>query len=202
VALVYVLNTISVTGVVGFEELAKTEAPYALVMDKVFGSAGDIIISVLAIVVCLSTLNSWIFTSGQIAHCAYMDGLFPSAFGKLNKHDAPIAALAFSFCGSIPFLVLERIEQDGFDKLISRMSGVFMCVYLVCCLAYIKLIKKWYIDPKARWHRYVLSCSAAAFCLFALAQDIIPPIVILAVFVVIGIPILLRNRRTSSNTGG
>jgi APA family basic amino acid/polyamine antiporter len=195
VALVYILNIISVIGVVGFDELVKTEAPYSLVMNKVFGSAGDAIISVLAVVVCLSTLNSWIFTSGQIAHCAYTDGLFPGIFGRLNKHGAPIAALAFSFCGSIPFLILERIEQDGFDKLISRMCSVFMCVYLVCCLAYVKLIKRWYSSTKARWHRYALSCFAAAFCLFALAQDIIPSMVILAVFVVIGIPMLLRSKK-------
>jgi APA family basic amino acid/polyamine antiporter len=201
VALVYVLNTISVIGVVGFDELMKTEAPYSLVMSKVFGNAGDITISVLAIVVCLSTLNSWIFTSGQIAHCAYTDGLFPSIFGKTNKHGAPIAALAFSFCGSIPFLILERIEQDGFDKLISRMCSAFMFVYLVCCFTYIKLIKKWYSNPKARRHRYVLAYAAATFCLFALIQDIIPSIVILAMFVVIGIPVLLKSRRTPSNTG-
>jgi APA family basic amino acid/polyamine antiporter len=198
VALVYVLNTISVIGIAGFKELTNTEAPYSLVMNKVFGGIGDAMISMLAIVVCLSTLNSWIFTSGQIAHRAYTDKLFPGIFGKTNKHGAPIVALTLAFCGSIPFLILERIEQDGFDKLMSRMCSVFMCVYLACCFAYIKLIGKWYGARKARWSRYALSYAAATFCFFVLVQDAVSALLMLAAFIILGIPVLVKCKHLPS----
>ncbi|MDR1333343.1 MAG: amino acid permease [Holosporales bacterium] len=192
VAVVYILNTISIIGVTGFDRLTKTEAPYSFVMNMVFGSGGDVMISVLAIIVCLSTLNSWIFTSGQIAVCACTEKLFPSIFGRTNKHGAPIFALAFTFLGNIPFLILERLEQNGFDKLISRMCSVFMCIYLVCCLAHMKFIRQWYHEKHRRYKRYALSVFALVFCLFAMVQDMVSCIVMIAVFSAIGIPIYMK----------
>lgn len=110
VAFVYIINTVSIIGVVGFSSLANSSAPYAVVIEKIFGNFSAIGISIMAIIVCVGTLNAWTLTGSQIAYGAYNDGLFPRLFGKTNKAGAPITALVISAVGMLPFMIIEQMD--------------------------------------------------------------------------------------------
>ena len=195
-ALVYILNTISIIGVVGFENLADSKAPYAVVMSKIFSNSSEIAISIIAIVVCIGTLNAWTLTSGQIAYGAFEDKLFPKIFGKLNKAGAPVAALIMAAIGTIPFLIIEQLDcgKDGISYFVNLLVSIFFFIYLACCIAFIVLIKKWKKTRKEKIKAYTISIFSAAFCGILLAQDILLNLVVLGVFIIIGIPIFLKNR--------
>ncbi|MDR0695889.1 MAG: amino acid permease [Holosporales bacterium] len=195
VSVIYMLNIISVVGVMGFDSLMNTPAPYSLVMSKVFGHSSDVVISTLIIVVCIGTLNSWTLTSSQTAYGAYVEGLFPKIFGKVNKFDAPIVALLISAIGIIPFLLYEQLEQGGLDKLINLIVSIFLYVYLGCCAAYFKLVKRWYARNVDVLKKRTLACISGAVCTFVLLQDIMISFVVLAIFVVLGWPVYLRCKR-------
>ncbi len=196
VALIYLMNTISITGVVGFEKLEATSAPYAVVMNSIFSHYSDIAISVMAVIVCIGTLNAWTLTSGQIAYGAYKDGLFPRIFGKINKSGAPKAAIMIAATGTLPFLLLEQLHQGGLGKLIDMLVSIFLYVYLACCISYMKLIREWYKTRKERVKALILAQFAILFCIFTLSQDLISSIIVLVTFIVVGIPVFLRHRQT------
>ena len=196
VAIVYLLNTISITGVVGFDKLAVSSAPYATAMGSIFTNFSDKAIAILAIIVCLGTLNAWTLTSCQIAYGAFCEGLFPAVFGKLNKSGSPYAAILIAMFGSLPFLLLEQFHQGGLSKLIDMLVSVFLCVYLACCLAYMKLIKRWYKEKHKRISAHILAQFSIIFCIFTLSQDVISSIIVLATFIVLGIPIIMKNKHS------
>ena len=196
VATIYIINTLSVIGVVGFEALEKTNAPYALVMGSIFPKYSDIAISVMAIIVCVGTLHAWTLTSGQIAYGAVSDGLFPKMFGKLNKSGAPVLALLITAFGMIPFFIIEEMDRwrSGLEKLLDIMVSIFVFIYMLCSIAYIMLIKKWYKEKNKRIKSYILAQFAITFCIFVLYQDILSSCIVLAIFIVLGIPVFWKNR--------
>lgn len=196
VAIIYIVNTLSVIGVVGFNALEKTNAPYALVMGNIFPKYSDIAISVMAIIVCIGTLHAWTLTSGQIAYGAVSDGLFPKMFGKLNKAGAPVLALLITAFGMIPFFIIEEMDRwrSGLEKLLDMMVSIFVFIYMLCSIAYIMLIKKWYKEKNKRIKSYILAQFAITFCIFVLYQDILSSCIVLAIFIILGVPVFWKNR--------
>jgi APA family basic amino acid/polyamine antiporter len=197
VALIYIVNTLSIVGVVGFDTLATAKAPYAVAMNRIFSHSSDAIISIIAIIVCLGTLNAWTLTSGQIAVGACSDGLFPKIFGKTNKSGAPTAALIIASIGMIPFLCIEQMDywKNGLEKLIDLLVSVFIYVYLACCVAYMKLLNRWKKGRFEKIKAQVLAQIAAIFCIFVLSHDTISSVIVLLVFIAAGIPVLHRQKK-------
>ncbi|MDR3031285.1 MAG: APC family permease [Holosporales bacterium] len=198
-ALIYIINIISIVGVVGFDKLSVSHASYAVAMDAVFGNHSDTLISVFIIMLCIGTLNSWTLSGSQMAYGAYYNGLFPKSFGKVNKFGVPIAALVFAALGTLPFLIFEQISKGGLSDLTDMMCSVFLYVYLICCFAHLKLINKWYKTSKEKLVPRVLSCFAIAGCLFVLSQSVVISIVVIAIFIALGIPVFIRCKDSIKN---
>lgn len=203
VAAVYIINVVSMVGLIGFERLAESSAPYAVAIEKIFGHSSKIAMSFMAIVVCVGTLNAWTLISGQIAYGAYEEGLFPSVFGKLNKSGAPVVALLLAAVGMIICFIVQQSDslKDSLIKLVNISVSIFLYVYFVCCLAYMKLIPRWKKTTKERMKAYILSIFSIAFCVFVLAGDMLwetgtSSLLALAAFIILGVPIFLNNKKS------
>lgn len=196
VAIIYIINVISVLGVTGFENLIDSKAPYALAIEEVCGHSSNVFISVLAIIVCIGTLNAWTLTGGQIAQGAAKDKLFPPIFGKTNKNGAPTAALLMAAFGIIPFFVIEQIcGSEGLDYLVGLLVSIFLFVYIICAASYIKLTKKWKKTVYERTKAYALGAFSILFCIFIASQTILSSIIVLAVFIIVGLPVYMRVKK-------
>ena len=88
-AIIYLSCTTVVMGIVPNEALSTSTAPMALAVDVLLGHGAGDIVSLIAVVACLGSLNSWILTQGLIARTAAKDGLFPALFARLNKNQVP-----------------------------------------------------------------------------------------------------------------
>ncbi len=201
VAVVYILNVVSMVGVVGFEKLGSTNAPYAFVIEKIFGSASKIAIAVTSVIICVGTLNAWTLASGQIAYGAYEDKLFPKIFGKTNKAGAPIAALLLAAVGMITCFIVQQSDslKDSLIKLVGISCSIFLYIYLVCCVAYMKLIGKWKKTVSEKIRGYSLAGFSMIFCIYVLAGDVLwenglSTLSILGLFIALGIPVFVKNR--------
>lgn len=198
VAFIYIANTISVIGVAGFDSLLNESAPYSIVVGRIFGGMHfDLIMAVVAMVVCIGTLNAWTLTGAQIAYGAYEDNLFPKIFGKTNKEKAPIAALLIASFGTIPFFVLQQMDffsESGLETLINTLVSVFLIIYLACCISYIKLIKSFEGTKRGQVKAYILAGFSLMFCIFVLAENITSTMIAFTVFVLLGIPVFCKNK--------
>ncbi|MGH8247243.1 MAG: amino acid permease, partial [Gammaproteobacteria bacterium] len=95
-ALIYILGTVVVMGVIPSSALAVSNAPFADAAGKLWGSWAGYAVGIGACISCFGALNGWLLLQGQIPLAAARDGLFPAAFGQLSRYGTPARALIIS----------------------------------------------------------------------------------------------------------
>jgi len=92
-AVIYVLSTTVIQGIVPNADLAKSTGPFGLAYARMFNPTVGSIIMGLAVVACLGSLLGWQFTIGQTAKSAADGRMFPGLFGVVNRMGAPVAGM-------------------------------------------------------------------------------------------------------------
>ena len=98
-ALLYVLGTIAVMGLVPREQLVVSVSPFSDAARVLWGQWGATAISIAVMLSAIGALNGWTLLMGQVPMAAARDGLFPSIFGRLSAQGVP--ALGIVDFGSI-----------------------------------------------------------------------------------------------------
>ena len=92
-AVIYILSTTVIQGIVPNAELANSTGPFALAYAKMFNPTVGSIIMALAVLACLGSLLGWQFTIAQTAKSAADDRMFPAFFTKINAMGAPVMGM-------------------------------------------------------------------------------------------------------------
>ena len=92
-AVIYILSTTVIQGIVPNAELANSTGPFALAYAKMFNPTVGTIIMALAVLACLGSLLGWQFTIAQTAKSAADDRMFPAFFTKINAMGAPVLGM-------------------------------------------------------------------------------------------------------------
>jgi putrescine:ornithine antiporter len=92
-AVVYILSTTVIQGIVPNAELAQSTGPFGLAFARMFNPAIGSIVMGLAVMACVGSLLGWQFTLAQTGKAAADDGMFPSWFSKTNAMGAPLAGM-------------------------------------------------------------------------------------------------------------
>src|SRR6188508_725303 len=92
-AVVYVLSTAVIQGIVPNAELAASTGPFALAYAKMFNPTIGSIIMALAVLACLGSLLGWQFTIAQTARTAAEGRMFPAVFSRVNEMGAPVKGM-------------------------------------------------------------------------------------------------------------
>lgn len=186
-AIIYIMNSAGIMGLVPENVLENSRAPYLDATRALFGGEWYYVISIIASIICIGTLNAWMLASGQIALGLAEDKLLPFHFTKKNKHDAPILGLLISCIGIIPFLFL--MANVSLAKQIAAIVDysvtAFLYVYIVCTIAYIKIL----IREKAKLHHWLYTLIALVFCAWTIYETDVSIIAIALMFVLSGIPL-------------
>lgn len=192
---VYLLSSISIMGVIPQALLAKTQAPYAVATQMIFGAGWDLVIAAFAFIACLGTLNAWVLASGQIALQASKDGLFPPIFSKVNRHGSPTASLTIVLICTLGLLVTTLTPDilKQMNVIIDLSVLVFLMVYLLSAAALIKILLQ---EGKQQSRIYFFICAMGGlFCIWVLAFASIMQLFLCSLFVVSGIPVYLYQKK-------
>jgi len=92
-AVIYILSTTAIQGIVPNAELAASTGPFGLAYAKMFNPTVGSIVMVLAVMACLGSLLGWQFTLSQTAKDAADTGMFPALFAKANRFGAPVTGM-------------------------------------------------------------------------------------------------------------
>jgi basic amino acid/polyamine antiporter, APA family len=95
-ALVYILSTVAVMGIISPANLATSTAPFADAANVMLGGWGGWLIAIGAIVSCFGALNGWTLLQGQIPYAAARDGMFPAIFARKSRYGTPVFGLVLS----------------------------------------------------------------------------------------------------------
>jgi len=170
-AVVYILSTFAIMGVVPAAELAKSAAPFSTAAQYMFGNWAGSFVSFCAVVACLGSLNGWVLTTGQVSKAAADDGMFPKIFSDTNKYGTP-------FKGMIITAVL--MSFMGYMSISPSLAQQFQVITLLCVFTnvvpYILSVAGIYPIMKenkitgSEYTRYgLIALVALVYCFYALA---------------------------------
>ncbi len=136
-AIVYILSTIAIMGVIPVTELKDSVAPFADLASKIFGRWGKFAMGAAAVISCLGALNGWILLQGQIPMAAAKDNLFPKKFGLLSATKAPVFGIILSSVLVTLLLALNFNKNlvDQFTFIISLATLAAIVAYLYTSMA-------------------------------------------------------------------
>jgi putrescine:ornithine antiporter len=115
-AILYILSTNIVQGIVPNLDLANSTAPFGLVFAHMFNpTIGNIVIG-LMIISCFGSLTTWQFTQAELFRSSAQEGYYPSIFKKVTAREVPLV-------GMIIALVVESIM--AFSSISPNLSAQF-----------------------------------------------------------------------------
>jgi len=193
-AVVYILGTIAVMGLVPPQDLVHSNAPYADAAHVIFGGSWAIPVAIAAIISCLGTLNGWVMVVGRIPYGAAQDGLFPSVFQKTTRHGTPYWGVLISSVCSMPLLLmsLQTTLLEQFNYIIDIAVTLILLVYAISVLAYIRLLFR---DKSYTVGKLLLGGGALSFSLWALWAASLKMVSMSLIVLLCGIPMYLWMRR-------
>lgn len=95
-AVVYILGTVAVMGILPMETLRGSTAPFADAARSVWGDWAGGTVALGAIFATFGCLNGWILLTGQMPFAAARDRLFPAPFARLNRYGVPAVGIIVS----------------------------------------------------------------------------------------------------------
>ena len=143
-AVIYVLSTTVIQGLVPNDELAKSTGPFALAYAKMFNPTIGSIIMALAVIACLGSLLGWQFTIASTAKSAAADRFFPQIFAKENRLGAPIAGMVIMAVVQT-VMALSTISpslSEQFGALVNLAVVTNVLPYIISLSALVVIMKK------------------------------------------------------------
>ncbi|MGB5553676.1 MAG: amino acid permease [Flavobacteriaceae bacterium] len=138
-AMVYILGTVMIMGMIPPEILAKSPAPYADAMEIISGSWGRDLVAIGAAIAAFGALNGWILVQGQIAMATAKDDLFPKLFKKENKNGVPILGMILGSTLTSVVMLMNYTDGlvDQFKFLILLTALCVLIPYLFSAASYV-----------------------------------------------------------------
>jgi len=197
-ALLYVLGTIVVMGVVPREQLVGSVAPFADAARLMWGSWAATAVAVAIMISSLGALNGWTLLMAQVPMAAAGDRLFPAVFGRLSPRGVPAVGLMLS-SGLATGLVLVGASAGSkfatiYDMIVSLATMAAVIPYVFCALAP-GLVGG---TGKSKPRLTVIEIVAFIFSVFTVYGCGPAPVLYGLILLLLGIPVYVWQRREFS----
>jgi len=137
-ALIYILGTAVVMGVIPRETLMRSHAPFADAARVMWGGWAATAIALAAIISSLGALNGWTLMLSQVPMAAARDGAMPSVFGDLSSRGVPARGLLISVGLSTLLTLLSTSGASAlvafYDLIVNLSTDAAMVPYVFCSL--------------------------------------------------------------------
>lgn len=204
-ALLYVLGTVSVMGVVPTQRLVTSVAPFSDAARIMWGPWGATIISLAVILSSIGALNGWTLLLGQVPMAAARDKLFPLVFARLSSREVPAIGIVISALLATALVLVQAIGSPGFSAFYNTMVGLSTMAavipYAFCALAtglVATRVSGHGITPRIT----VTELIAFAFALFTLYGCGPQPVLYGLILLFLGIPVFVWQRRQTNLADG
>jgi len=130
-AVVYVLGTVAVMGVLSPAAVTTSTAPFADAAERMWGHWASHAVALGAAVSCFGALNGWILLQGQAPLAAAADGLFPATLGRRSSRGTPTSALVLS-----SVLVTAIVAANYTKGLVGAFTFIILLATLTTLIPY------------------------------------------------------------------
>jgi len=197
-ALLYVLGTIAVMGLVPREQLVHSVAPFSDAARVLWGNWGATAISIAVILSAIGALNGWTLLMGQVPMAAAQDGLFPPLFGRLSAKGVPAIGIAISAVFATLLVLSQIAGPPGFSAFYNLVVGLSTMAavvpYAFCALA-TGLVAAYAAGGGPVPRLGFIQVIAFIFAVFTLYGCGPEPVLYGLMMLVLGIPVYVWQRR-------
>jgi putrescine:ornithine antiporter len=169
-AVIYILSTTVIQGIVPNAELAKSTGPFGLAYAQMFSPMVGQIVMALAAMACVGSLLGWQFTLASTAKDAADTGMFPGIFGKATAAGAPIVGMVImGIVQSV--MALSTISPDlskQFAALVNLAVVTNVVPYIVALSALFVMMRKAKVEPAVYTRNTIVAVVAMLYSVYAL----------------------------------
>ena len=169
-AVVYILSTTVIMGIVDNKDLANSSAPFAFVFAQMFNPMVGKIVMALAVIACIGSLLGWQFTLSQTSKFTADQKMFPAFFSKLNKMGAPVIGMLVA--GVLQTLMaLSTMSPNAsaqFNKLVNLAAVTNIVPYILSISAIMVIMSKADVSRAVYRRNVMVALVAIAYSIYAL----------------------------------
>ncbi len=190
-AIVYILSSTVIMGILPNEELRTSHAPFAEAGRLAFGTAGAVVISVCAVLKSVGSLGGWMLLVGQSAKAAADDGMFPTVFSRLNANGVPARGLVIVavLMSVVLFATMSPTLAGQFNRLVDLAVILIIVPYVYSAVALVKVVFDNSLPPRAFQTYKWIAIAAVVYCLWAVLGGDPATVVYAFVALLISVPL-------------
>lgn len=193
---IYMLVTFIAMSSVPAHELAASETPLALVLERTaVGAAGGLVIRLGIMISVLGASISWILLSVETLYAAARDGVLPRVFQKTNRKGTPVNALLMTQCFTQLFLlsILSPRLNETYLAAITIATTLVLIPYLLSSLYAVKTAFS--LRKKESSRHLVIALLGTLYSLYVIYAVGIRYLILSVLFYGIGSLLFLRAKR-------
>jgi arginine:agmatine antiporter len=190
-AVVYVLSSSVIMGMLPNHELRTSHAPFAEAARLAIGPVGAIIISVCAVLKSVGSLGGWMLLVGQSAKAAADDGMFPKVFARLNANGVPGRGLVIVgvLMTIVLFVTMSPTLADQFNHIVDLAVILIIVPYIYATVAVVKLVRDHKLPRKTFLTYKWIAIAGVVYCLWAIVGGDPATVVHAMVALLISVPL-------------
>jgi len=181
-AIVYVLSTTAIMGIIPNDELRHSAAPFADAAMRALGPVGAVLITICAIMKASGCLGGWTLINAETALATAKDGLFPVLFAKTDARGVPVRGLVIvaAIMTVIVFLTISPTAGEAFMVLADISVLLVLTPYIFAAVAASYYIQRGIIERSFVW-------AALATVIYCLAVIVVSAGTAVAISMALGL---------------
>lgn len=169
-AVIYILSTTVIQGIVPNAELANSTAPFGLVYSQMFSPAVGSVVMALAVLACLGSLLGWQFTIAQTGKAAADDRMLPALFSKVNGLGAPVTGMLVLAVVQTLFALstISPTLAEQFSALVNLSVVTNVIPYIVALSALMLMMKNARVSQGPYRLNVLIAVVAMSYSIYAI----------------------------------
>ena len=169
-AVIYIVSTNVIAGIVPNLELANSTAPFGLAFAHMFNETIGKVIMGLMVMSCFGSLLGWQFTIAQVFKSSAEEGYFPAFFKKVTSKDAPIIGMVTitALQTLLSLMTISPSLNKQFNVLVDLAVVTNVIPYLLSMAALAVLLKAENVAPQKYKTTVFVAFIGSLYSIYAL----------------------------------
>ena len=169
-AVIYIVSTNVIAGIVPNLELASSTAPFGLAFAHMFNETIGKVIMGLMVMSCFGSLLGWQFTIAQVFKSSAEEGYFPAFFKKVTSKDAPIVGMVTitALQTLLSLMTISPSLNKQFNVLVDLAVVTNVIPYLLSMAALAVLLKAENVAPQKYKTTVLVAFIGSLYSIYAL----------------------------------
>ena len=169
-AVIYIVSTNVIAGIVPNLELANSTAPFGLAFAHMFNDTIGKVIMGLMVMSCFGSLLGWQFTIAQVFKSSAEEGYFPAFFKKVTSKDAPIVGMVTitALQTLLSLMTISPSLNKQFNVLVDLAVVTNVIPYLLSMAALAVLLKAENVAPQKYKTTVFVAFIGSLYSIYAL----------------------------------